>query len=227
MVRLVGLLWLGFWTFLRHMYLPLLRSKCASNTTKTSVWSVPRMWFFLILKHQCAYFNRALPNRLFKDISNYEIVNVLTAHFIVAKHASGADLECGLQTSTRHDGHNRMHSQLRLGEKEGPQGFPLIPCHVCGWWVFSKVNQWFCSVSTRNFLYCYHLWMIPEHCIYYFLFQFCSDCRAESGKKKKTQWSSKSDDSSYLSNGRNETLFFFESLCCRREVSHLTFFWSL
>lgn len=52
---------------------------------------------------------------MFKDISNYEIVKVLTPHFIVAKHAGGADLECGLQTSTTHDGHNSFHSQLRLG----------------------------------------------------------------------------------------------------------------
>lgn len=52
---------------------------------------------------------------MFKDVSNNEIVKVLTPHFIVAKHAGGADLECGLQTSTTHDGHNSVHSQLRLG----------------------------------------------------------------------------------------------------------------
>lgn len=52
---------------------------------------------------------------MFKDVSNNEIVKVLTPHFIVAKHAGGADLECGLQTSTTHDGHNSIHSQLRLG----------------------------------------------------------------------------------------------------------------
>lgn len=131
--------------------------------------------FFLNASTCVKSFNRALLNRLFKDVSNYEIVKVLSPHFIVAKHAGGADLECGLQTNTRHDGHNSVHSQLRLGEKEGPQGFPLIPCHVCGRLLFSKVNQWFCSVSTHNFLYCYHLWMIL----------WLRDCNVEKFKKKK------------------------------------------
>lgn len=163
-------------------------------------------------------FNRALLNRLFKDVSNYEIVKVLSPHFIVAKHAGGADLECGLQTNTRHDGHNSVHSQLRLGEKEGPQGFPLIPCHVCGQLLFSKVNQWFCSVSTHNFLYCYHLWMIL----------WLRDCNVEKLKKKKKKHSGLVNLTTPLICQRVEMKhFFFPGLCCRKEVSHLTFFSSL
>lgn len=184
MLWFVGLLWLSFLTHFRYMCC--IYHCSVGNVHRTfkiqfDLWHWCDSSFFLNASTYVKPFNRALLNRLFKDVSNYEIVKVLTPHFIVAKHAGGADLECGLQTSTRHDGHNSIHSQLRLGEKEGPQGFPLIPCHVCGWLLFSKVNQWFCSVSTHSFLYCYHLWMILEHCIYYFPFKFCSGCRAERG----------------------------------------------
>lgn len=139
-------------------------------------------------------FNRALLNRLFKDVSNYEIAKVLTPHFVVAKHAVGADLEWALQSSTRHDGHNSIHSQLRLGEKEGPQGFPLIPCHVCGRLLFSKVNQWFCSVSTHNFLYCYHSRAILERRIYYFPFSvFIVAAGLREGKRGEVKKKKKED----------------------------------
>lgn len=153
-----------------YMYLPLPVRNVHPNNPNSN-W--PVAWMRSLNVSTCVKrLSGALLNRLFKDVSNYEIVKVLTPHFTVAKHAGGADLECGLQTSTTHDGHNSIHSQLRLGEGRGPQDLPLIPCHVCGRLLFSKVNQWFSSVSTHNFLYCYHLWMILECCNHYFPFSF-------------------------------------------------------
>lgn len=153
MLRPVGLLWLSFVLVLYIYVLTAARWEMCIQTFKNSNWPVAPMRS-LSASTCVKCLGGALLNRLFKDVSNYEIVKVLTPHFIVAKHAGGADLECGLQTSTTHDGHNSIHSQLRLGERGGPQDLPLIPCHVCGRLLFSKVNQWFSSVSTHNFLYC-------------------------------------------------------------------------
>lgn len=185
MVRLVGLLRLSVLARFRYMNLRPLRSKSASNNPKFSLIPdadvIPPS--FERASTCVKSFNRALLHRLFKDVSNYEIVKVLTPHFIVAKRAGGADLEWALQSSTRRDGHSSIHSQLRLGEKEGPQGFPLIPCHVCGRLLFSKVNQWFCSVFHSQFPL-----LLPfasdsgaPHLLFS-LFGFYSGCRAERGK---------------------------------------------
>ena len=167
------------------MYLPPLSSKTCIKDLKIPLdpWRRCDSSFFLNTWTCVKSSNRALLNRLFKDVSNYEIVKVLTPHFIAAKRAGGAYLECGLRTSNRHDGHNSIHSPAEIGWKRGTARlFPSsLVMFVDGRLLFSKVNQWFCSVSTPNFLYCYHLWMILERCIYYFPFQFYSACRAERG----------------------------------------------